>query len=105
MLPALIRAAYAAGGNADCLYQVLVVISKLAALQGFTGKEKIQLYKMIGDLAPKCNEHFEEIWLSLGQIAPNNVGPSGLFIHMIDSCGNTQFIITYFNRYYYFVCK
>lgn len=69
MLTALIRAAHAAD-NADCLYQVLVAIAKLASLKGFDAKEKIQLYKMIGELAPKYDERFEDIWQNLVQSSP-----------------------------------
>lgn len=70
MFATLIRAAYAAEKPEECLYQILVVISKLATLHGINGKEKMQLFKMIGDLSPKYDERFEDIWLELGQIAP-----------------------------------
>lgn len=70
MFNALIRAAYAVDNAEDCLYQVLVVISQLAAQRSLTGMEKIQLYKLIGDLAPKYDERFEAIWLNLAQITP-----------------------------------
>lgn len=83
MLVALLRAAYAADG-AECLKGILAAISTLATQHGLNSKEKILLYKLIGDLAPKYDDNcFEEIWLNLGVIASTvadaalNKGSSG----------------------------